>query len=101
MIDDELNKLEAIAKAGTPGEWQWDPDDRSFGSLQDERSHYVTVAFARLDVNAENIIIDVDDTDAAHIAAFSPDVVLRLIARIRELEAKIDAYEGDKGWSEE
>jgi hypothetical protein len=88
VTDDELSKLEAIARAATAGQWQWDPDDRSFGSLQDERSHYVTVAFARLDVNAENIIIDVDDTDAAHVAAFSPDVALRLIARLREYERR-------------
>jgi hypothetical protein len=90
VTDDELSKLEAIAKAATPGEWQWNPDDCSFGSLQDERSHHVTVAFARVHRDTEGPIIDIDEGDAAHIAAFSPDVVLRLIAEIRGLREDIE-----------
>jgi hypothetical protein len=85
VTDDELSKLETIAKAATPGEWRWDPDDGSLGSLQDERSHYVTVAYAR-DSGGPIIgsVIDIGKNDAEHIAAFSPDVVLRLIAELRE-----------------
>lgn len=88
----DLDKMEAIARKGTPGDWRWDPDDCSFGSLQDERSHYVTVAFAAPCGN-ENSSIVIDEGDAEHIATFSPDVVIAMIARIRELEHRAEYVE--------
>ena len=81
----DLDKLEAIAKAATPGDWEWDDNDGSFDSLQDERSHCVSVAFGE-PVGGCNPRILISDEDAAYIAACSPDVVLGLIARVRELE---------------
>jgi hypothetical protein len=96
-MTDDLDKLDAIAKAGTCGEWDWDENDCSFGSLHDERSHYVTVAYARIDRDAEGPIIDISPEDAKHIAAFSPDVVLRLMARLREAEREIRDHRCHEG----
>jgi hypothetical protein len=59
-----LNKLEALAKAATPGPWSSD------GTC----------------VDAENeIIADAKPFDAAYIAAANPETILRLIELLKEM----------------
>lgn len=87
----DLDALERIAQAATPGPWEagdvWVftdpiyPDDRRLSNVlgmkyaDEERAH---AEHARGLRNAE------------HIAAFDPSTVLALIARVRELEAIVN-----------
>jgi len=86
-MSDDLDELEAIAKAahGALSEpWRVEEDstlslviDSTERPLRDDE-----------DARVDNIVADALDrpTVAAHIAAFSPDVVLRLIERAQQAE---------------
>jgi len=78
----DLDKLEQLAKAATPGPWRWNDDDGSLGTSHDEGTHYVSVAFGEPTAEGNHRII-IDDRGAAYISAASPDVVLKLIAVAR------------------
>ena len=82
--DLDLPAIESAARNATRGEWRWDPDDESFGSLQDG-SHHITFAYGH--DREGRPAIDIRPEDARHIATASPDVVLTMVARIRALEA--------------
>lgn len=64
-----LDRLEKLARAATPGKWECDGD-------------YVHIT----DPDGGFCAIPCEPQDARYIAAFSPDVALELIARIRRLE---------------
>lgn len=71
MADAELNELEALAKAATPGPWKAD-------SLNNVRHRSGTV------IHATIAYIEPRATDAAYISAANPTVVLELIAELRK-----------------
>ena len=75
MTDEQLNELEATAKAATPGPWETKagPD------------------FSEILANSKNIaLVGSQHKDAAYIAAVSPDVVLELIAELRRTRLERD-----------
>ncbi len=77
----DLNELERLARAATPGPWK----------ACDGRGPGVAV-FWDAPEQDDNFVF-YDETggrhrDAAYIAAASPNVVLQLIARVRELERR-------------
>lgn len=94
----DLDELERLAKAATPGQWQASGDDPD-GVADDVR-----VCFVRDGVHCEWCIAIAGQTfdgehwdeatlkrwhgDAAYIAAANPATVLALIQRLREAEAK-------------
>lgn len=91
-MTDDLDKLEQVARAATQGEWQWDDDDGSFGSRRARCYTRIAVA-APVGEWCSSIIIGAEDV--AFIVAFQPSVVLRLIARVRELEQRQGAGGAD------
>lgn len=85
-MTDDLDKLEAIARRATPGPWELDDDGRCAAVLTAD-GFGVAMSFSFANVRTA-IAHGRDDSlcTAQYIAAFSPDVVLRLIARLRALE---------------
>lgn len=87
MTDLDLDALEAVAKAATPGPWR-------LGNY----------AIVLADGDAPTIVADGEPADAAHIATFDPPTVLGLIAearsaaevreRLAEVEAERDTLAG-------
>jgi hypothetical protein len=96
-MTDDLDKLEAIARAAQGGlcePWSVEPNpnfnlviDASQRDLEEDE-----------DARADNIVEDALDRPliASHIATFSPNVVLRLFARVRELERLKQDHEGHR-----
>lgn len=87
MIHDELDKLERLAKAATPGPWEFkeDNDETKDGSYLE----FYTAGPARIDIyrfdpQGETL----GKADAEYIAALSPDVALSLISEMRALRAE-------------
>jgi hypothetical protein len=80
-----LPHLLRVCSEATPGKWRWDPHDCSFGSLQDEQSHYVTVAFADNDR-----VINISDADARFVETFDPLLVGKLLAVVEAARAMDD-----------
>ena len=84
----DLPSLAAIAKAATPGPWEYRPGI-------DPPGHVIAPHLGEQGPRPFITAIDRAPTisgwgrecDALHIATFSPDVALALLARIRELEA--------------
>ncbi|SDH54952.1 hypothetical protein [Microbacterium sp. 77mftsu3.1] len=88
MTDIDLDHLEALAHAATPGPWvQW--DDGDVGT-----AYPVTKNRRRRDQEPEQVQVESDHlanahgADGAYIAALSPDVVLTLIALARAAEPR-------------
>lgn len=77
----DLNSLERIAQAATPGPWTtFDEDGEAYSSPP------ATGAFlVEYGADAEQKMRDI-----RHIATFDPPTVLALIARVRHAEAAID-----------
>ena len=82
LTPDQLDEIEATAKAATPGPWVAEygggeevvlPSD----ALSTLEAVCVTKLFHR-------------QADAKHIAGLSPDVALALVAEVRELRAKVE-----------
>lgn len=73
----DLDDLERLAKAATPGPWTTKPDD-------DARKHLLCTEtgawFGRVEASPRNA------ADAAFIAAANPAVVLELVRRMRAAE---------------
>jgi hypothetical protein len=89
-VNINLEALEAIAKAATPGPWQWDhkygdEGDTGLALTNDTRAEVV----GAYNYHCCSFRDDptVEDRDAEYIATFDPPTVLALIARIREAEA--------------
>lgn len=78
-----LDDLEAIARAATPGPWQHLP----YGG-QNQNGDYSGGEI--YEANGEHLISDVSDEAGSHIATFDPPTVLALIAKLREAEAVIE-----------
>lgn len=76
----DLDRLEALAKAATPGEWNAPGD----GDLQYENGVPVVQGAYGHDGYF------VDDNDAKFVAALRPEVALALIAEVRALRAELN-----------
>ncbi len=93
---DEMEKIAKAAQEGNPGPWRkfnYDkPADRSFDFIVDSSPRPDWMDDPDEEWIGERVITTDSNcygphgATAEHIAAFSPDVVLGLIARIRELE---------------
>lgn len=92
----DLDALERIAQAATPGPWEWEPPseddwpsaDQSLVTSRPGSDGYRDVVVAGWGYDASGT--DASDEDRAHIAAFDPPTALALIARVRELEAIVN-----------
>jgi hypothetical protein len=82
----DLDKLEQLARAATPGRWKWRDDHGSVSLDRDvpdhERKIGDHVAFAA-PCGCENSSIVIDENDAALIEYASPDFMLEVVARLR------------------
>lgn len=84
-MSDDLDRLEALARAAIPGPWRCDVeagDEWYFSQGQ--------CVIRPAGADYESIMVGSDDEydlpTAAYIAAVSPDVVMGLIERLRRLE---------------
>lgn len=83
VTDEELAALESAARDATPGPWKWwTSNSRKRLTGDDRRDGGVIDAISLRD--GADVVVSVEN--AAYLAAVSPDVVLRLIERIRELD---------------
>lgn len=88
-----LDELEALARRATPGPWWIDSHGHTLISQADD--FLTVVQFDHKDresvrhKDTGNLSAWRNDNDASYIATFGPDTTLRLIARIRELEALV------------
>lgn len=86
MTKDELDALEALASAATPGPWEssgvsiWGKNSVWVGELNFALSRQESLATPRV------------SNDANFITA-ARESVPRLIARVRDLEAELESYE--------
>jgi len=77
MID--LNKIEAAAKAATPGPWEVKPSNNEIVNMDHGLLPFaIAQGFTLIGALYE------DGTDAAHIAAANPATVLEMVSMIRE-----------------
>lgn len=83
MVD--LDKLERLNDARTPGEWRWDPDACEIDSAQDEGTHIVSVA-TPYPTNDSGAYIVIEPQDAAAIIA-AVNALGPLLAEVRQLRA--------------
>lgn len=91
---EELEKLEALAKAATPGPWGAFVSD--IDQLTDAGKGYPLAVYP----DSKEIVVSnysedgpngvLLDADAAYIAFANPSVLLRLTAQVREAEARIE-----------
>ena len=86
MID--LDKLETLARAATPGEWLASVE---YAEVRNMDGYVVADCGSRLSHRATNEQHAADIRDAAFIAAASPDVALELAAELRLLRAVAEA----------
>ena len=91
MTDEQLDHLEAIAKAATPGPWiDIEEDDKNFGwgihyTTTQDRLDKLRAGIARIETDFNPPVEKEQKANAAYIAAANPAVVLELIAEIRKL----------------
>jgi hypothetical protein len=79
----DLSSLEALARAATPGEWQWWTSN-SWRRLKSLGGRSVLDPFVNpADKHPD---LEVSEPDMAFIATLSPPTVLELVARLRAAE---------------
>jgi hypothetical protein len=98
VTNDELDKLEAVAKAATPGPWYPDYDKRRDGADQvtyvAQNPHTKSAYTYTLCFMAAGKGEDQQYADVSFIAAANPATVLALIALCRTQSARIAEMEG-------
>lgn len=88
----ELEKLEALAKAATPGPWAYEPHgdtmEYGVGVLMDENDNQVSgYQESGVMTVVESVAVEVNgQSNAAFIAAANPQAILTLIQEKREME---------------
>lgn len=91
MTDLDLDRIEALADAATPGPWTHIPY-----SGQNQNGDYAGGYV--LDAHGESILDDVYDPDGAFIAGTGPDVVKELVRQVREARSGLaDAWDQGHG----
>ncbi|MBN7792416.1 ead/Ea22-like family protein [Microbacterium esteraromaticum] len=99
MTDLDLDALEAVARAATPGPWEWEPPSDEQWPSGDEplvtsnpgEDGYPDVVLSGWGYDASGT--EASDEDRGHIATFDPPTVLALIARVKEAEREMHARE--------
>lgn len=88
----DLDALEAVARAATPGPWRtgWDGQEfyvipESSTDLWDRVAEFTFAIYPGSSDQQD----ECDTANAKHIAAFDPATVLALIERVREAEARV------------
>jgi hypothetical protein len=103
----DLDKLEAIAKAATPGPWRWGDWDATFGTVENPRNMRFLernlTAFAdpapykcsrqdgRHGVLTTEEFVE-NDKNREYVAAMSPDVVLSMIDELGFARQQLARY---------
>ena len=82
LTPDQLDEIEAAAKAATPGPWV-----AEYGG--GEEVVLPSDALSTLEAVCVTKLLH-RQADAKHIAGLSPDVALALVAEVRELRAKVE-----------
>jgi hypothetical protein len=82
----DLDKLEALAKAATPGPWRLSEKEIIVYSADEQHGYNVH----DMKGGGHEGMLENHKKDAAFIAAANPSAVLALIARVRELETELD-----------
>ena len=85
MTASELNRLRDLAQAATPGPWR--VEARGHAAQEVARVNNLEVA------PPDSVELAHCATDAAYIAAVSPDVVLALLSEVERLRAQLAAAE--------
>ena len=85
MTPAELDQLRALAQSATPGPWR--VEARGHASQEVARVNNLEVA------PPDSVELAHCATDAAYIAAVSPDVVLALLSEVERLRAQLAAAE--------
>lgn|SRR5574343_446175 len=93
----DLDALERLARAATPGPWRWNDVHELVGPA-------VEVDYGSGPKRVEPTLIQTDwqvypphGADRDYFAAMSPDVILELVARLRRAEAEVAALSGIAG----
>lgn len=83
------DRLEALAKAATPGRWFWEKDGGDFRRLRapcrDATGIDEYVLRPDHDYHRDRDEIDCEEEDAAFIAAANPETILRLLSLARQV----------------
>ena len=90
VADLDLEALERLAKAATPGPWHCHRKDEKRGEFLMDFGGMFDKDGTPTGRPAMSGWISLRDRDAPYIAAANPDTVLALIARVRELGAAIE-----------
>ena len=95
----DLNKLERLANAATPGPWSW-TNNEGWAYPQTQVKTEQGTHIARFVDAAPQFCCTVGEArqewlNAAFIAAANPAVVLELVRRLREAEARVAELEAD------
>lgn len=89
---EERAKLEALAKAATPGPWTWRPQEEE----QERDGTVQKVTAAQIDAiftfDTGEGYLGLEDHNAAFIAACSPDVILRLLAQLSLIQSAMACH---------
>lgn len=80
ITDEQLDQLEELANAATPGPWEW------VGCQLESRDATILTENTSDNFYGEEMLA----TDAAHIAAAHPATILKLIERLRFLEREYE-----------
>lgn len=98
MTDTELNELEALARAATPG--PWDKESSFWNSSFSRCTEYPPFTVKAKGFDVAFCYGKHCTEDAAYIAAANPAVVLKLIAELRQAKAERDwiIEQIENGW---
>ena len=88
----DLDALEAVAKAATPGPWTHQP----YGGQNQNGDYFGGDVF---DGDGEYLVSEVSDENGAHIATFDPATVLALIAAARPAPVEGGERDALEEWS--
>ena len=82
----DIKELEALARAATPGEWEYD-GDVWFYDKENETPWLLSESYDPVSKGG----MDCSEADAAYIAAANPQTVLKLIEVIRVQQVWLEA----------
>lgn len=93
-LTDEERELRRLAEAATPGPWEYDGGTYITGATPVEVDWSDELVMPTV-INDPNVF-DRPEVDRAYVVAANPATVLRLLARIEELEERVRDFENDE-----